>query len=179
MIKMIVAIDKNGIIAKNNQIPWHISSDLQFFKYMTIGHTLVCGRKTFDSLGSKPLGNRDMFVLSKKLQRAKGVKVFHSIVDCITYMRKFRDNPNKIFWIIGGGEIYNSFINIVEEIIVTHVETEIDGVDLIYFPKERLKEFVVRNTVYVQEEIPYIVRDYVLPNAEINTMTDKINKFFS
>ena len=74
MINIIVAMDKNRVIGKNNQLPWHISDELKNFKKFTTGNTILMGRKTFESIG-RPLPNRNNVVISTSLQPTEGIDV--------------------------------------------------------------------------------------------------------
>lgn len=86
MILGIVAISKNGVIAVNGKMPWHIPSDLRWFKEMTSGESVVMGRKTFESLGCKPLPNRVNIVLSKTMEERDDVIVLRSRGEVLRYI---------------------------------------------------------------------------------------------
>ncbi len=80
MIYHVVAVSKNGVIGKDNKLPWHFSVDLKFFKNLTTGHTVIMGRKTFESIVSrlgKPLPNRTNIVLSRKMKNGNSFKYFN------------------------------------------------------------------------------------------------------
>src|SRR5436190_24023626 len=96
MLYHVVAVSKNGVIGKDNKLPWHFSADLKFFKNLTTGHTVIMGRKTFESIG-KPLPNRENIVISRLPQADKpGVEFASAIEEAIA-----RAQSEKIF-IIGG-----------------------------------------------------------------------------
>lgn len=120
----IVAISgKDRVIGNNNQLPWpKYSEDLKFFKAMTTGHTVLMGRKTFESIG-RPLPNRINFVLSrsKDFEVPEGVRVFHSFEEAIKNAK-----TEKVF-IIGGAEIYRQTINSVDGIYRTKVPGDYEG----------------------------------------------------
>ena len=130
MIKLIAAVSSDGIIGTtNNELPWIIAADLKRFKEKTMGGILVVGRKTFESLNSRPLPGREMAVITRnKRLVVNGVKFFTSLEDCIT----FYSSTKKTIWIAGGGTLYASAMPYVEEMLITKVHLEIGRG--IYFP---------------------------------------------
>ena len=119
MLKMIVACDRNGAIGKDGDLPWRQSTDLQYFKKLTIGSNLIMGRKTWDSLPGK-LPGREHFVLSRSE---------HSDIEIIS----FEDALTKEGWIIGGGEIYELFLPHVQYLYRTIIDTRVEDADT-FFP---------------------------------------------
>jgi dihydrofolate reductase len=121
-LSIIVAIDEKFAIGKNNQLLWHLPNDLKFFKKTTSGHSIIMGRKTFDSIG-KPLPNRRNIVISRnnKLD-INGVEIFNSIkealVTCYTEEEVF---------IIGGAEIYKQALPFTNKIYLTKVHHQFDA----------------------------------------------------
>lgn len=123
MISLIAAISRNHQIGANNQLPWDIKEDLQHFKRITNGSTIIMGRKTFESIG-KPLPNRKNIVLTRDMTfNADGVTVLHSIDDILSVYSK---SDSEVF-IIGGGEIYTLFLPYAEKLYITLVDIEING----------------------------------------------------
>lgn len=121
MILGIVAISKNGVIAVNGKMPWHIPSDLRWFKEMTSGESVVMGRKTFESLGCKPLPNRVNIVLSKTMEERDDVIVLRSRDEVLRYIG---DNQGDTF-IIGGAEIFSTFMFDIQMFLVTEIDAVI------------------------------------------------------
>lgn len=129
-IAIIFAMAKNGVIGNNGQIPWHLPEDLKFFKEVTMGETVIMGRKTWESIPDKfkPLVGRDNIVLTKqqdfKLTDPKhsSVLVVNSIEEAIS-----KAHPDKTIWIIGGSEIYNLAIPFADYIAVTEIDIEPQG----------------------------------------------------
>lgn len=120
---LIVAMDSERGIGKNNDLMWHLPKDMQFFKDTTQGQIVVMGRKNYDSIPEKyrPLPNRLNVVLTRNNDfNATDCLVFHSLEDCMYY---FKDEKERTLFIIGGGEIYRMAIesNIVDEMYITHV----------------------------------------------------------
>ena len=106
-ITIIAAISENNVLGKNNKLIWHIPDDLKRFKKLTIGHSVIMGRKTFESM-NKALPERKNIILTRnKNYKAKGILIAHNVQEALNYC----ENDNQPF-IIGGGEIYNLFLNI-------------------------------------------------------------------
>jgi len=120
----------NNVIGKDNDLVWHLPADLKFFKLTTKGHTLIMGRKTFESLAN-PLPNRDSWVVTRnKDYSQEGITVFHSLDEAITAGEK--KGLDSVF-ILGGGEIYKQSMDVVDKMIITEVHHEFDGDT--YFPE--------------------------------------------
>jgi len=121
-ITIIVAASENLVIGYKNALPWYISEDLKHFKKITINHSVIMGRKTFESIG-KPLKDRRNIVISRdKTLKIEGVEVVNSLDDAI-YRTK---DQNEIF-IIGGEQIYKMAMPIATNMHITKVYTNIEG----------------------------------------------------
>jgi len=134
IISIIVAMAKNRVIGKDNDMPWgRLPVDLKHFKKVTEGHPIIMGRKTFESIG-KPLPNRRNIILSRSNIKIEGCEVVSSIEEAIELLK----NENEIF-IIGGGYVYKEAINIVDKLYLTYIDLEIDGDT--FFPEFDVDEF--------------------------------------
>lgn len=134
IISAIVAHDKNYLIGGENKLLWHIPADLKRFKKITTGHTVVMGRKTFESIG-KPLPNRLNIILTKdKDFKAEGCLIFNDVISLLNDINK----EGEIF-IIGGGQIYKELFPLINRIYVTLVDGEYVG-DA-YFPQYDKKDW--------------------------------------
>ena len=131
MIKMIVAYDKNHGIGWNNQLPWSkMHNDLLRFKKLTIGHNIVMGRKTFDSLDKHILPDRVNFVLSRTLTKHNDSSlIITSDINWILNRAKVED-----FWIIGGSKIYSLFEDYATKLYITEINAQLTA-DTYYFRK--------------------------------------------
>jgi len=127
-IHIIWAQDKKGGIGKNNSLPWHISEDLINFKKITSNHTIIMGRKTWDSLPKKPLPNRRNIVLSSK--KMDEVECYSSTDSCLESL--MGDNILDAF-VIGGKMVYDSFFNYANILHITFIDELVDDID-IFFP---------------------------------------------
>lgn len=131
IISLIVAASENNVIGKNEQLPWYLPEDLKYFKHTTWGMPVIMGRKTFESMGSRPLQARvNIVVTSQKDFKANGVVVAGSLEDALFVAK---DTDCKEVFFIGGGEIFKEILPKAEKIYMTRIHAEVDGD--IYFPK--------------------------------------------
>ena len=127
-LSIIVAMSSNRVIGVNNTLPWHLSEDLKHFKSLTTGHTIIMGRKTYESIG-RPLPNRRNIVISRNMETSyEGAEVAHSIDDAFFISR----NDNEVF-IIGGSNIYEQALSSVDHLYITEIKKSFSG-DA-YFPE--------------------------------------------
>ena len=123
-IAIVVAAAENGVIGKDNQLLWKLSSDLKRFKNITSGHFILMGRKTFESIG-KPLPNRTSLIISRNFVcDFENCFVFKTISDAIIYAAQQRQEE---IFVVGGGEIYKQTMTLANTIHLTIVHTEIEG----------------------------------------------------
>ena len=115
----IAAMSCNRVIGADGRIPWHISEDLKFFKRTTLGHIIVMGRKTYDSLG-KPLPGRENWVVSREADIA-GVAVLRSF-DAIE-----EPTDGRQLYIIGGAQLYAALLPRCSELLLTRIDREVAG----------------------------------------------------
>ena len=137
MISIIVAAADNNVIGGDNKLLWHIPNDLKRFKEITSGNIIIMGRKTFESLPGV-LPNRKHIVITRDENYSvdnSSVEVIHNINHIIN---NFKNSPVEVF-IIGGGDIYNQFINSVDKIYLTKVFKEFEGDTT--FPEIDLKDW--------------------------------------
>lgn len=122
-ISIIVAIADNYAIGKDNQLLWHLSEDLKRFKLLTTGHTIVMGKKTFESLPIRPLPNRSNIVITDiPGEIIDGCIMAYSIDDAIEKMDDSKEN-----FIIGGGSVYKQFLPIVQKLYLTRVHKDFEA----------------------------------------------------
>lgn len=124
MLSIIVAKAKNNIIGKDNKLLWHLPEDLKRFKELTTGHTIIMGRKTFESLG-RVLPNRKHIILSQnpdfKVDN-ENVEIVNSIEDLKEYIDSKEEN-----FVIGGAMIYRLLMPYVDKMYITQIEKDFDG----------------------------------------------------
>lgn len=126
MISIIVATAENGVIGKDNQLLWKLSADLKQFRILTTGHSIIMGRKTFDSIG-RALPNRTNIVISrqKDLTLPEGVFKVNSLEKAIEFAKSQAGNEE--IFIIGGGNIYEQALTLTDKIYLTEVKASIEG----------------------------------------------------
>lgn len=130
IISLIVAMDERGGIGKDNRLPWHLPSDLKRFKRLTMGHYIVMGRKTYETIG-RPLPGRVMVVIThQKNYHPKGCRAVNSLENAI---KLAMDNHETEVFIIGGGEIFDQAISLADKIYLTKVQADVSA-DVV-FPK--------------------------------------------
>lgn len=161
-VAQIAAISSNRCIGKNNELPWHISADLQHFKTMTtrqndnesqgkdekriderIQGIVIMGRKTFESMGSKTLPKRFNFIITTQLDYAekkglvdnKNAYVAHNLDDALTQAASLAHGAHlETIWIIGGEKVFKDAMMFTDRIELTHVDTEVSDGDA-FFPE--------------------------------------------
>jgi dihydrofolate reductase len=127
-IALVVAISENNAIGKDNQLLWHLPADLKHFKTITTGHTIIMGRKTYDSIG-KPLPNRRNIVVSRNTALTiAGAEVVHSLADAL----QICEHEDEVH-IIGGAELFNQSIDLANKIYLTRVHQTYEADT--YFPE--------------------------------------------
>lgn len=123
MTTIVVAMGEKNQIGFNNQLLWHLPKDLKHFKELTSGHPVIMGRKTYESIG-KPLPNRTNIVVSRKQDWfEEGILIVGSIKEAIKFAKKIDDN----IFIIGGGNIYEQTMDIVDKLEVTLVKADLEA----------------------------------------------------
>ena len=127
---IIVAISDNNAIGRDNQLLWHISEDLRFFKRTTLGCPVIMGRKTFESIG-RPLPKRVNIVISRGFDTADEVAVVGSLQ--AAYEVAEATNLERCY-VIGGGQIYAQALADADKLVVTHVHTVIEDADTFFPP---------------------------------------------
>lgn len=119
-MKAIAAMSVNRVIGVDGQIPWHLPEDLKFFKRTTLGHIILMGRKTYDSIG-KPLPGRESWVVSRSDKEIPGVRVISDLNDIVP------PADGRHIFLIGGGQLYEALLPRCEELYLTLVRREATG----------------------------------------------------
>ena len=130
-LALIVAMTPAGVIGRAGSLPWHLPSELQFFKRTTMGKPIIMGRKTYESIG-RPLPGRTNIIISRNPAfQADGCQVFTSLEAALDAARKL--TPESEAMLIGGAELYQQALPLANRIYLTLVEAELEGDT--YFPK--------------------------------------------
>ena len=122
MVSIIVAIAQNGTIGDKNSLLWHIKEDMRFFRTTTSGHAVIMGRKTFESLGSKPLPKRTNIVITRSDVKFEGALTAHSLEEAIA----MAEGDEETF-IMGGAQIYAIAMDVADRMYITRVERDYEG----------------------------------------------------
>ncbi|MDR4888608.1 dihydrofolate reductase [Fredinandcohnia sp. QZ13] len=128
MISLLLAMDKNQLIGKDNDLPWRLPADLAYFKRVTMGHPIIMGRKTYDSIG-RPLPGRENIIVTRDTSyKAEGCKVIHSIDEIV----KMSEETEQELFVIGGAEIFKEILPYSDRLYITEIDEEFEGDT--YFP---------------------------------------------
>lgn len=146
-LSIIVAIASDGAIGRANDLLWHLPADLKRFKELTTGHTILMGRKTFESLPHGPLPNRRNIIISRSLPAQPGAEVYPTIQQALEACA----SDGEVF-IIGGGEIYRQLLPNTERIYLTRVQASFPDAE-VFFPELDPTEWVEEaREVYPRDE---------------------------
>lgn len=151
MISIIAAVAKNGVIGRGGRLPWHLPEDLRHFYKLTVGHTVVMGRKTFESIG-KPLSKRRNIIMTRdKNYKAEGCETLHSVSEVI---EKCQDDE---VFVIGGEQIFREFMPLADRLYLTRVHKAVKGDT--FFPEIDLEVWQLKERSEVNfdpgEEVEY------------------------
>ena len=137
MVSIIVATAEDNVIGKDNQLIWHLPADLKHFKQLTMGHPILMGRKTYESIG-KPLPGRTSIIITRQEDfQAEGCIVVHSVQEAIAKAKELDDQV----YIIGGAEIYKQALPLTDCIELTKIHHHFEGDT--YFPEIKESEWEV------------------------------------
>lgn len=144
-VSLIVAVDAEGGIGRDNDLMWHLPEDMKFFKEKTSGQIVVMGRKNYESIPERfrPLPKRENVVLTRNEGfEAEGCEVFHSLNECLI---AYENEEERTVFIIGGGEIYRLALeeDVVDEMFITHIDKAY-GADT-FFPEFDASKWEVSN----------------------------------
>lgn len=153
MISLIVAMDQNRVIGKDNQLPWHLPADLHYFKQVTMGKPIVMGRKTFESIGRVLPGRENIIVTRNREYVNADCTILHSIYE----VKQFADESEQEVFIIGGAEIFKEVLAVADRLYLTEIEARFAGDT--YFPLIDTTEWrqvsVTPGTVDEKNRYPY------------------------
>ena len=143
IVSIIAAMDKQRGIGIENRLPWRLSADLKRFRELTMGHHIIVGRKTYESIG-KPLPGRQMIVITRDTEfKADGCTVCHSLTEALELARSRGESEA---FICGGAQIYQQSIPLADRLYLTFVEAEI-AADT-FFPKFDQQDWSERESVF-------------------------------
>lgn len=164
MISLIFAMDRNRLIGQNNQLPWHLPADLQYFKRVTTGHTVIMGRKTYESIG-KPLPGRKNWVISRQQPlQLEGCTTFSSVAELLNALEAQEEA-----FVIGGAEVYRQFFPFADRLYITQLDEAFTGDT--YFPEFSFDEWrLIQSEQGIKDEKnPYDYRFMVWERVQKTT----------
>lgn len=126
-ISMIVARSRNHVIGRDNQMPWKISADLQFFKRVTMGHPVIMGRKTWESIGRPLPGRRNIVVSRNAAYEATGGELVGSLDEALKSLGEFP----RVF-VIGGEQLFTQAFPKADRLYITEIDMDVDGGDTFF-----------------------------------------------
>lgn len=142
MISLLVAMDRNNVIGFENDMPWHLPNDLKYFKEKTTGHTIIMGRKTYDSIG-RPLPNRKNVILTRQTTEfPNDVEVIHNIEEIYEWQKS---HPNEELFVIGGGDIFKQVLPFADRLYITKIDEAFEGDT--FFPEFSLSDWKLTTSI--------------------------------
>lgn len=144
---IVAAMSSNGVIGNGGNLIWHIKNDMEMFKEITMGHTVVMGYNTYLTLpGKKPLSGRRNIILSSRLvEPPHGFEIASSIDDVIDMTK-----DDGIVFIIGGGKVYEQFLPIVDYMFITYIDCEFNGDTR--FPEYNIDDWEVVKSIEIPDD---------------------------
>jgi len=121
-ITLLVAAAENNAIGKDNQMLWHLPNDFKYFKKTTLGHSIIMGRKTFDSIGKALAERRNIVITRNQDFHAQDVDSANSLAEALLYCRDERQ-----VYVVGGAQIYEQALALANEVLLTRVHTSVAG----------------------------------------------------
>lgn len=165
ILSLIAAVAKNGVIGGSNTLLWDLPEDMKHFRDTTRGHTVIMGRKTFESIG-KPLPNRRNIVITRDVNYlSEGIEVVSSLEEALRlasleHGREFEENQEDVeAFVIGGGEIYKQAIEKANKLYITEIHQDFDGDTLFPIIDKAIWEESSRED-HIENAIPYSFVEY-------------------
>lgn len=147
MISLIVAHDKNRVIGYENQMPWHLPEELQYFKKMTMGKPIVMGRKTFESIGKPLPGRRNIVISRNEDYKVDGVEVVNSLEKGLQLVKDVEE-----VMVIGGEQIFKLALPMADRLYITLINHEFKGDTFFPFYDEKDWKLTSESEAYETKE---------------------------
>lgn len=158
-LALIAAMDRNRVIGRKQTLPWRLSADLKRFKTLTLGHPILMGRKTWESIGRALPGRRNLVLTRKSDFMAEGAEIVHSVEQALDMCA-----DAERLCVIGGEEVYARCLPLADRLYLTFVDTEVEEGDA-WFPEWDPSRFMVENEIIVPSDeknhYPCRIVDYV------------------
>jgi dihydrofolate reductase len=156
----VTAMSRNRVIGSQNKLPWSIPEDLKFFRATTKGHIMIMGRKTFDSIGAKPLPQRYHIVITRQDLQTENPLVTYvkTLEEALEVARRLTPQWGEEVFIVGGGEVYKQSMNITDKIYLTVIHQDFEGDT--YYPEIPLDKFKLTNKSDRTDPVPFSFLTY-------------------
>jgi dihydrofolate reductase len=123
MISFLVAMDNRQVIGKDNDLPWHLPADLAYFKRVTMGHSIIMGRKTHESIGRALPGRQNIILTRNSDYQVPGCEVLHSLGE----VKRLNSETNQELFVIGGAELFKELLPLADRLYITHIHHDFEG----------------------------------------------------
>jgi len=172
-LSLLAALSTNNVIGRDNQVPWRLSTDLKRLKAMTLGHHVIMGRKTYESVG-RPLPGRTNLVITRQEGYAPaGVTVVHSLEEAIRIAMHSGDEEA---FVLGGAEIYQQAMHRADRMYLTRVHAEVEG-DTVFPDFDDVSEWQLTDAEHFdadeKNELPFSFLTYERAAAEGHAIPDE------
>ena len=168
-LSLLVAMSKNRVIGKNNQLPWHLPEDLKHFKALTMGHPIIMGRKTYESIGKVLPGRTNIIVTRQKNYVIPSAIVVDSIQSAFAAGLEENSAKNEAF-VIGGEEIFHQALTFSQHIYLTEIQKTFDGDT--FFPALNSQEWrEAERTIHFSEGIEQLEYHLVILDRKTPSST--------
>jgi dihydrofolate reductase len=154
-LALVVAIARRGVIGDRGRLPWKIPEDLRHFKQVTVGHAVIMGRKTWDSIGKPLVERRNLVVSRDRTLRLPGAEVFGSFEEALAAARATDEAPR----VIGGAAIYGEALPIATTIFLTEIDRDVEGDTYFSFDRSAFREVDRRRGV--DPSVAYVVLERI------------------
>ncbi|QOJ23305.1 MAG: dihydrofolate reductase [Gammaproteobacteria bacterium] len=167
-LSILVAMAKNRVIGRNNRLPWHLPADLKHFKFLTMGQTIVMGRKTYESIG-KPLPGRANVIITRQTDyEVPGAIVVNSLEDALLICEETSTGHSENF-IIGGEKLYRQALKMCQRMYITEIQKDFDGD--VFFPEFDCNEWEeTQRDKHIAENESNLEYHFVILDRKVSTI---------
>lgn len=167
-LSILVAMARNRVIGRNNKLPWHLPADLKHFKFLTMGQTIVMGRKTYESIG-KPLPGRTNIIITRQAGYEVPGAIVVSSIDNALLICEENSAINGENFIIGGEKIYRQTLEICQRMYITEIQRDFEGD--VFFPEFDPNEWEeTRRDTHIAEKDANLEYHFVVLDRRVSTI---------
>ena len=167
-LSLLVAMARNRVIGRNNKLPWHLPADLKHFKFLTMGQTIVMGRKTYESIG-KPLPGRTNIIITRQAGYEVPGAIVVSSIDNALLICEENSAINGEHFIIGGEKIYRQTLEICQRMYITEIQRDFEGD--VFFPEFDPNEWEeTQRDKHISEKDANLEYHFVVLDRKVSTI---------